>query len=142
MTVQGHPRAIFKRAIERGNLVAAELAAREVGRLTIEEALWLVVLYAEAEPAKFERAALRSHARFVDQASPSLLRAQVALAALSELRSGNETAKTCWWSSRRVSPIWARDGPRSVGRGYGTFVRRKLSCWLTGTPPPSSSSRW
>ena len=50
-------------------------------------------LYAEAEPAKFERAALRWHARFVTASSPSLLRAQIALAALSELRRGSETAK-------------------------------------------------
>jgi hypothetical protein len=37
----------------------AELAAREAGNLTLEEALELVCLYAEVEPAKFERAALR-----------------------------------------------------------------------------------
>ena len=42
----------------------------------------LVCLYAEAEPAKFEWAALRWHARFVTEAAPSLLRAQIALAAL------------------------------------------------------------
>ena len=40
----------------------AELAAREAGNLTLAEALELVCLYAEAEPAKFERAALRWHA--------------------------------------------------------------------------------
>jgi hypothetical protein len=32
----GHPRAIFKRAIERGNVVVAEATAREVGRLSLE----------------------------------------------------------------------------------------------------------
>jgi hypothetical protein len=71
----------------------AELAAREAGNLTLAEALELVVLYAEAEPAKFERAALRWHARFVTESSPSLLRAQIALAALGELGRGSETAK-------------------------------------------------
>ena len=63
MTAQGHPRAIYKRAIERGNLLVAEMAAREVGSLTLVEALELVCLYAEHEPAKFERAALRWHGR-------------------------------------------------------------------------------
>jgi hypothetical protein len=29
MTAQGHPRAIFTRSIERGNLVTAEASARE-----------------------------------------------------------------------------------------------------------------
>ena len=59
MTAQGHPRAIFSRAIEHGNLVVAEATARELGRLTLEEALRLLLLYAEKEPVKFERAALR-----------------------------------------------------------------------------------
>jgi hypothetical protein len=46
------------RSIERGNLVVADMAARDLGQLSLEEALRLVVLYAEAEPTKFERAAL------------------------------------------------------------------------------------
>jgi hypothetical protein len=33
LTAQGHPRAIFTRAIERGNIVAAEAAARVCGLL-------------------------------------------------------------------------------------------------------------
>jgi hypothetical protein len=71
----------------------AELSAREAGNLTLAEALELVVLYAEAEPAKFERTALRWHPRFVTESSPSLLCAQIALAALAERRVGNEPAK-------------------------------------------------
>jgi hypothetical protein len=46
VTAQGHPRAIFKRAIERGNVVIAEATARELGQLNLEEALQLVLLYA------------------------------------------------------------------------------------------------
>ncbi len=38
MTAQGHPRAIFKRAVDHGNLVVAEMAAREAGNLTLKEA--------------------------------------------------------------------------------------------------------
>ena len=41
MTAQGHPRAIFKRAIERGNVALAEATARELGRLSLDEALAL-----------------------------------------------------------------------------------------------------
>ena len=74
MTAQGHPRAIFKRAIERGNLVVAEMAAREAGNLTLSEALGLVCLYAVAQDAKFERAAVRWLGRFIEECSPSLLR--------------------------------------------------------------------
>ena len=31
---QGHPRTIFRRTLERGNLVLAEVTAREIGRVT------------------------------------------------------------------------------------------------------------
>jgi hypothetical protein len=65
MTAQGHPRAIFTRAIERGNLVAAEASAREIGKLTLEEALRLLFLYAEKDPVRYERAALRWLSRYL-----------------------------------------------------------------------------
>jgi hypothetical protein len=90
MTAQGHPRAIFARAIERGNLVAAEASAREIGNLTLEEALRLLFLYAEKEPIKYERAALRWLTRYVtDGKAVTLLNAHLALAALAELRAGD-----------------------------------------------------
>jgi hypothetical protein len=89
MTAQGHPRAIFARAIERGNLIAAEAAAREVGNLTLEEALRLLFLYAEKDPIKYDRAALRWLARYLTEGKGvSLLKAQLAAAALAELRAG------------------------------------------------------
>jgi hypothetical protein len=90
VTAQGHPRAIFSRAIERGNLVVAESSAREVGRLTLEEALRLLFLYAEKDPVRYERAALRWLARYLAEGKDmSLLKAQLALAALAELRAGD-----------------------------------------------------
>ena len=42
MTAQGHPRTIFKRAIERGNMTMAEATAREFA-LNLEEALQLAL---------------------------------------------------------------------------------------------------
>jgi hypothetical protein len=93
MTAQGHPRAIFSRAIERGNLVVAEASAREVGRLTLEEALRLLFLYAEKGPVKYERAALRWLVRYLTEGKAvSLLNAQLALSALAELRAGEREA--------------------------------------------------
>jgi hypothetical protein len=87
LTAHGHPRAIFKRAIERGNVVVAEATARELGQLSLEEALQLVLLYAAYEPAKLERAALRWFGRCLDEGKAvSLLKAQLALSALGELR--------------------------------------------------------
>ncbi|HEY3147930.1 MAG TPA: hypothetical protein VGJ75_16355, partial [Dongiaceae bacterium] len=88
MTAQGHPRAIFKRAIERGNVLVAEATAREI-ELSLEEALQLVLLYAAYEPDKLERAALRWFARYLDEGKGvTLLKAQLALSALAELRVG------------------------------------------------------
>jgi hypothetical protein len=43
MTAQGHPWAIFRRAIERGNVVVAEATAREIG-FSLREALQFVRL--------------------------------------------------------------------------------------------------
>jgi hypothetical protein len=37
----GHARAAFRRAIERGNVVAAEIEARDAGPLDLTEALEL-----------------------------------------------------------------------------------------------------
>lgn len=92
MTAEPHPRTRFRKAIEGRWVFHAELAAREIN-LTLPEALDLVCLYAEVEPAKFEKASLRWLARFVTEAKPSLFRAQIALAALGELRSGQTAAK-------------------------------------------------
>ena len=78
MAAQGHPSAIFSRAIEHRNLVAAEASAGEVGSLTLEEALRLLFLYAEKEPIKFERAALRWLSRYVTEGKTTLLNAQLA----------------------------------------------------------------
>jgi hypothetical protein len=74
-------------------LFHAEVAAREIGQLTSAEALHLLVLYAEVEPAKFERAAVRWFSRYLAEGKEvSLLKAHLALAALSELRAWEGTA--------------------------------------------------
>ena len=93
MTAQGHPRAIFSRAIERGNLVAAEASAREVGNLTLEEALRPLFLYAAKDPVKYERAALRWLARYATGGKAvTLLKVQLAASALAEMRAGEREA--------------------------------------------------
>jgi transposase InsO family protein len=47
LTAQGHPRTTFNRAIERGNLLVAEATAREIGKVSLGEALELVALIAQ-----------------------------------------------------------------------------------------------
>jgi hypothetical protein len=58
--------------MRRGQLFHAELAARELGRLTLVDALALALLIADAEPERWPRAAARWHARFVLRGLASL----------------------------------------------------------------------
>ena len=59
ITAQGHPRAIFSRAIERGNLLVAETTAREIGRVTLLESLALTALIARKDARRRSRVAAR-----------------------------------------------------------------------------------
>jgi hypothetical protein len=68
--------------------MVAEATAREFA-LSLDEALQLVLLYTAYEPTKVERAALRWFRRWLEEGKDvSLFRAQIALAALAELRAG------------------------------------------------------
>jgi len=53
-TAEAHPHALFRRAIERRALWAAEDAARELPNVPLEDALQLVYLYADRGSPKFE----------------------------------------------------------------------------------------
>jgi hypothetical protein len=64
ITSQGHPYAIFRRAIERRNLVAAWAAAAELPAVPLADALALCLLVRDRDPTRFPRFALRWHARF------------------------------------------------------------------------------
>jgi hypothetical protein len=93
VTSQGSPYGRFQRAIQRGDLLEAETNARELGRLSLRDALSLVVLFAAKDPPRFERAALRWHARF-EQEVPGvgLTESSLALAALVALRTSRHDA--------------------------------------------------
>jgi hypothetical protein len=64
VTSQGHPYAIFRRALDRRNLPSAWAAATELQVVSLADALALCLLVRDREPAKFTRLALRWHARF------------------------------------------------------------------------------
>lgn len=48
----GPPSTIFRRALERGNLVVAEATAKELPPLNLTDALDLTVLIARKEPSR------------------------------------------------------------------------------------------
>jgi hypothetical protein len=65
VTSQGTAHGRFTRALATRNLREAEIAARELGQLSLDDALKLCVLLAERDPPRFERAALRWLERFM-----------------------------------------------------------------------------
>ena len=67
MTAQGHPRSIFKRAIEGGNLLVAEMTAREIGKVTLHEALLLTALVAEKDAERRSRFTVRWLRRLLEE---------------------------------------------------------------------------
>jgi hypothetical protein len=122
MTAQGHPRAIFKRAVERGNLVLAEATARELGRITLDQALRLLFLYAEKQPINFERAALRWLGRYVTEGKAvSLLKAQSSR--LRPFRAASRQSGSCG------------EAPYGTGAVPPTLSLR-LTCLATGLRDP------
>src|SRR6266545_6518862 len=76
----------FRRALDRGNVTEALSAAAELQVVGLAEALELTLLLADREPAKYERAALRWHARFVrEEAGVDMPESQAVLALLGAI---------------------------------------------------------
>jgi hypothetical protein len=94
VTAQGHPRTVFRRAIERGNYLVAITSAREAGRLDLAEALELLNLIALHEPGLYERAARRWLVRLLEERETlTVTDVQLTAAALAALpTSSRDTA--------------------------------------------------
>jgi hypothetical protein len=91
MTSQGSAHGRFQTRLQRRNVQAAEMAAPEMGGLSLADALSLCELLAATDPKRYERAALRWLQRFIDERLPPLK--EVALAPI----------RTCRASTRRRS---------------------------------------
>ncbi len=73
MTAEASSRARFRRAIERRALWLED-AMRGMGAVTLQEAHELLVLYAERGSPKYDRAAMRWLARYLEESEPTLER--------------------------------------------------------------------
>jgi len=73
MTSQGHPATIFRRAIATENIVAAELAARQLGQRTLSDALAYTALVALKDPARRSRAGARWLERWLGETPAATL---------------------------------------------------------------------
>ena len=92
-TSQGHPRTVFRRALERGNLLVAEVTAREIGPLDLGESLELTALVALRNRARGGRFAVRLLERWLEEAAPAIEEAALAAACLAALGgSGHKEA--------------------------------------------------
>jgi hypothetical protein len=90
MTSQGTAHGRFTRAIGRRHLLAAEMAAREMGELSLADALAFCLLLADTDDKRFSRAIARWHARFVmDAVGISADEAALALTAANGLAGPN-----------------------------------------------------
>ena len=87
VTSQGSASGRFQRACDRGQVAQAEMAARELGWVSLMHALLLVALYAREESPKFEAAAVRWLARYaLEGRDVGLHEIQLAAAPLACLR--------------------------------------------------------
>jgi hypothetical protein len=64
------------------------MAAREMGGLSLADALALCELLAATDPERYERAALRWLQRFIDERLPPLAEVALGASALAEMRHG------------------------------------------------------
>jgi hypothetical protein len=90
MTSQGTAHGRFTRALKQRNVRGAEIAAKEMGGLSLIDALDYVVMLVEVQPERAPAAAIRWHGRLELEASMlTLAESQLALAALASLCAGD-----------------------------------------------------
>jgi hypothetical protein len=82
---------IFGRAIERGNLVIAETTAREIGNISLVEALELTALIARKDPRRHGRAA--THWRASTSSTPPAPVSTMPRSSAHSRRSADHTTK-------------------------------------------------
>jgi hypothetical protein len=87
MTSQGTAHGRFQRAIQRRHIPHAEMAAREIGQLSLIDALALVACYARTGSPKFDRAAVRWLTRLAEERDATLRDVRLATAALEALQT-------------------------------------------------------
>lgn len=75
----------LRRAIASENVLLAEMAARELGWVALEDALALLLLYAEHDPAKLEAAGRRWLRRALAERTLAVAEAQLLTAAVGAL---------------------------------------------------------
>jgi hypothetical protein len=119
VTAQGHPRSIFKRAIENGNVMVAEMTARELGRITLDESLALTALVVQKDPGRRSRYTVRWLLRLLgEDGNVTIEEAVLATSALAALggRGREEAFSTLSALAERATRCPAHTGCERVTR--------------------------
>jgi uncharacterized protein with PIN domain len=112
LTAPGRPRSTSRRAIEHGNLLVAEAVAREMGKVSLAEALELTALIAVKDPRRLPRVAARWLRRYPDECEGvTIADAMLAASALNALgRPSHEAAVSALMdmaeAAFRRNPLW------------------------------------
>ena len=83
---------MFARALQHGNLLVAEATARELGRISLAEALELTILIAQKEPKRLPKVAVRWLQRYLEEQEARLDDVALVVSALPAL-SGEHRAE-------------------------------------------------
>ena len=93
VTSAGSPQTRFDRAIRAGNAAVALAAAAELPRVSLANALSLVLVVLSSDPRRYARMAVRWHALLLDEARGMTVdEAALSLAALEALRGSSPVA--------------------------------------------------
>jgi hypothetical protein len=109
VSIKGHPYRWFRAALERRDLPGARSAAAELGRISLNDALSIVLLMAERNAAALDRAAARWLGRLIaERPAIGLDDVRLALSALETLAQDLDAARA------RLTDICTRYGLRDV----------------------------
>ena len=116
----------FRRALDRGNVTEALSAASELQFVSLAEELTL--LLADRYPEKYERAAIRSHTRFLQETKNVDFREGLAVFALLAANPANRLAASALAellsrrrSCERISEALVRWRERRTSRSAGAL---------------------
>lgn len=124
MTAQGSATTRFRRALTTRSPTLALTAAAEMPRVELADALALTLLLRDKERSRFDRAALRWHARYcAETPDVSLDEAGVLLSLLAALRASDPEP-----TGRMLARFFAEQ--RSVPGGEQAIGR-----WIAGRQP-------
>jgi hypothetical protein len=133
----------FRRALDRRNVTEALSAASELQFVGLAEALELTLLLADGEDPRYERAALRWHARFVYETKNVDIRESVAVLALLTAIPANRLSASALaelFSRRRV--LSAAPRPLSAGHERRRPHDRPVPSFGRSHKGPRSRSHW